>query len=79
MKKKRKYTRKPDALQSNSSPIKEESSIIPRKEFSFNDLPLSIRAQVENTIKMRERLRLPDDSRERKAMAIKMFRGDRLR
>ena len=86
---KRKYTRKPkqDAPQSISSPIKEESSIIPQvvsatpyvKGFTFDDLPLSIRAQVENTIKMRKRLGLPDDSKERKALAIKYFRGDRPR
>ena len=86
---KRKYTRKPtpDALQSNSSPVKEESSIIPQvkvvspavKAFSFNDLPLSIRTQVENTIKMRKRLGLPDDSRERRLLAIKYFKGDRPR
>ena len=76
---KRKYTRKPDVLQSNST--KEESSIIPQVEkvFTFNDLPLSIRTQVENTIKMRKRLGLPDDSRERRLVAIKYFRGDRLR
>ena len=49
------------------------------KEFSFNDLPLSIKTQVENTIKMRERLGLPDDYKERKALAIKYFRGDRPR
>ncbi len=82
---KRKYTRKPkpDAPQSISSPIVEESSIIPQGEvvkvFTFNDLPLSIRTQVENTIKMRARLHLPDDSKERKERAIKMFRGDRPR
>ena len=86
MKKKRKYTRHEkvlDAPQSDSTGIDKETGVIvpivDNQGFSFNDLPLSIRTQVENTIKMRERLRLPDDPRDRKAMAIKMFRGDRLR
>ena len=81
MKKKRKYTRKPDALGLNSSPTKEESGTIPRgvKAFSFNDLPLSVRMQIENTIKMRERLGLPDDSEERRVLAVRYFRGDRPR
>ncbi len=48
-------------------------------EFSFEDLPLSLRMQVENTLKMRKRLGLPDDEKERKAQIIKMFRGDRAR
>ena len=87
---KRKYTRKPDAPQSISSPSKEESSIVDRvtgeiakvksdSGFSFNDLPLSLRIQVENTIKMRNKLGLPDDSQDRKERAIKYFRGDRPR
>ncbi len=49
------------------------------RDFSFDDLPLSIRQGVENTIKLRKRLGLPDDSKERKEKAIRMFRGDRLR
>ncbi len=49
------------------------------KGFSFEDLPLSIRIQVENTLKMRKRLKLPDDSVERRLRAIKMFRGDKVR
>ena len=103
---KRKYTRKPkpDALQSKSSPIKEESSVLPRmesvsisggipkgvdlpdtttssshKEFVYIDLPFSIRQGVENSIEMRKRVGLPDDSKERKERAIKYFRGDRPR
>jgi len=120
---KRKYTRhekvaepKPDALvpisrqselQSSTSPIKEESSIIlpievysapyegkediliggqliqgtdsRDKIFTFDDLPLSLRGQVEFILSYRKRLGLPDDSKERKSQAIKMFRGDRPR
>ena len=48
-------------------------------EFTYIDLPLSVRMGVENTIKLRARLHLPDDSVERKSRAIKMFRGDRPR
>ena len=48
-------------------------------EFTYADLPLSVRMGVENTIKLRARLHLPDDSKERKAQAIKMFRGDKVR
>jgi hypothetical protein len=48
-------------------------------EFTYIDLPLSVRMGVENTLKMRARLKLPDDSEERKARAIKMFRGDKAR
>jgi hypothetical protein len=88
---KRKYTRKvvPDAPESISTPVQEERSIVDRAtgevivkhdgSFSFNDLPLSIRAGVERTIKYRERLKLPDDSKERKELAVRMFRGDRPR
>jgi len=89
MKKKRKYTRKVVTTpeESKSSHTKEESSIIPQvvdipatvSEFSFNDLPLSRRVGVEYTIKMRKRLKLPDDSKERRELAVKMFRGDRPR
>ena len=71
MKKKRKYTRKPDALQSKTSGIEQEGKVIVPievnthdlvgqtivydsdktvtrwiTEFSFNDLPLSIRTVV---------------------------------
>mgnify|MGYP001571361702 CR=1 FL=1 len=48
-------------------------------EFTYTDLPLSVRMGVENTIKQRGRLHLPDDSKERKEQAIKYFRGDRPR
>ncbi len=47
--------------------------------FTYIDLPLSVRMRVENTLKMRKRLKLPDDSKERKSQAIKMFRGDKAR
>ena len=85
---KRKYTRhllevKPDALESKSSGVDEVTGVIlppvANSGFSFNDLPFSIRMQVENIIKMRERLKLPDDSKERKLLAIRYFRGDRPR
>ncbi len=85
---KRKYTRKETTISeaSKSSGIQEESSIIPQVdtlqspvEFSFDDLPLSLRTQVENTIKLRERFKLPDDSKDRKERAVRYFRGDRLR
>ena len=87
---KRKYTLKPklDAPESIPGPVKDEShiSIPPDREgnpvldsFTFNDLPFSIRNRVEAVIKMRKGLRLPDDSKDRKEMAIKMFRGDRPR
>ncbi len=78
---KRKYTRKPkqDTPQSISSPTKEESNIIMPSEFSFNDLPFSLRMQVESIIKARKRLGLPDDSKERKERTVKYFKGDRLR
>lgn len=82
---KRKYTRKaaPGALESPTSPAKEESGTIPQgevvKAFSFDDLPLSIKMQVESAIKYRKAKGLPDDSRERKDNAIKYFRGDRPR
>lgn len=80
----------PDSLQSISSLSKEESSRVdgvtgeitevkPATGFSFNDLPASIRLGVENTIKARARLHLPDDSKERRERAVKYFRGDRLR
>ena len=49
------------------------------KAFAFNDLPLSTRTQVENTIKMRKRLGLSDDSEERRVFAVRYFRGDRPR
>ena len=85
---KRKYTRKPklDAPESISSPVKDESHIdtppdskMVLDRFTFNDLPLSIRNRVEAVIKMRKGLRLPDDAKDRKELAIKMFRGDRPR
>ncbi len=80
----------PDNVQSISSPIKEESSTVdrvtgevtevkPDSRFSFNDLPLSIRMQVERIIKMHKRLGLPDDSKERKERAVRYFRGGRPR
>lgn len=49
------------------------------REFTFNDLPLSRRMQVESIIKARKRLGLPDDSKERRLLAVKYFRGDRPR
>jgi len=78
---KRKYTRKVklDALEPISSPVKEESGIIVSPTFSFNDLPLSIRTQVESIIRWRKLKGLPDDSKDRKELAIKYFKGDRPR
>ena len=88
----RKYTRK--NVQSKSSPVKEVSSIIPHVDietgeitairedgvrFAFNDLPLSIRTGVERIIAYRKKLGLLDDSKERKAKAIRYFRGDKPR
>ncbi len=75
---KRKYTRKvkQDAPQSNPSPVKEQDST---ELFKFSDLPLRLRTQIESIIKMRKRVGLPDDSKERKEAAIKYFRGDRPR
>ena len=93
MEKKRKYTRKviPGAVQSKSSTVEEGVSTIPHVDektgeilqsskdfkFSFSDLPSSIQGQVEAIIKMRKGLGLPDDSKERKERAIRMYRGDR--
>ncbi len=80
---KRKYTRHnkvevlPDVVQSNNNPPKEESGTIPR--FGYNDLPPSIQGQVERQINYRKKLGLPDDSKERKAIAVKMFKGERPR
>lgn len=90
---KRKYTRKvtpetpQDAPELKSRGIKEESSRIPQVdkvtvpvgEFSFDDLPLSLRMQVESIIKWRKAKGLPDDSKERIERAVKYFRGGRLR
>lgn len=79
----------PDALQSISSPSEGESSTVDRvtgeitpvkvDKFSYNDLPLSIRVGVEQTLAYRKKLGLNDDSVERKERAIKYFRGDRPR
>ena len=85
---KRKYTRKAPTtpVESSRGDLKAESSTIPQPDniqssdgFSFNDLPLSVRVGVEKTIKLSKRLKLPDDSEERKSRAIKMFRGDKAR
>ena len=78
---KRKYTRKPeqDAPQSVIEPIKEESSSKIPIAFSFKDLPISLRMEIEAIIKWRKLYGLPDDSKERKEKAIKYFRGDRPR
>ena len=53
---KRKYTRKSDAPQSNSSPLKGESSVI---------LPPHIQEDIKKTLEFRANLGLPDDSKER--------------
>ncbi len=87
---KRKYTREPkqDALESISSPVKEESSIVDRitgeiteikPTFTYDNLPMGIRVGVDRAIKLRARLHLPDDSKERKQRAVRYFRGDRPR
>jgi hypothetical protein len=58
------------------------TTILPDKEvvpFSFDDLPLSIRMQVERIIAYRKAHNLPDDSKERKEQAVKMFKGDKPR
>lgn len=76
-----------NAPQSTTEPLSGGSSIIPQAgevvapiiEFTFKDLPLSLRMQVESVIKWRKAKGLPDDSEERKEKAIKMFRGDRPR
>jgi hypothetical protein len=46
------------------------------KVFTFDDLPLSVRTQVERDILYRKRLNLFDDSKERKERAVKYFLGD---
>ena len=91
---KRKYTRRKiiqppisNGEMLKSSGIGGESGIIlptedikPSKTpFTFKDLPLSLRMQVESAIRMRKRLGLFDDSKERKEKAIRNFRGDRPR
>ena len=83
---KRKYTRREvtqppvsnSEISQNSGIGGQSGSKIPTA-FSFNDLPLSIRTSVENTIKMRKRLGLSDDSKERKERAVQYFKGDRPR
>ncbi len=73
--------------ESKSSGIETEGSTITLPEvieptvkaFSYDDLPLSIRMSVESQLAYRKRLGLPDDSKERKAQAIKYFRGDKVR
>ena len=66
---KRKYTRK--ALQSKSTPIKEESSI---------NLPPDILESIERTCKNRKSLGLSDDSVERieRALRYQEFISNRL-
>jgi hypothetical protein len=49
------------------------------KEFTFEDLPLSVRVGVENNIAYRKKLNLPDDSKERKQRAVQYFLGDKPR
>ncbi len=87
---KRKYTRHnkiepiQNAPQSQTSIVKEESSIVDRvtgeivvvKRFTEDDLPLSIQVQIERDIALRKRLNLPDDSKERKERAVRYFRGE---
>jgi hypothetical protein len=47
--------------------------------FTFKDLPLSIQRGVELALANRKRLKLPDDSEYRKAMAVRYFIGDKPR
>jgi hypothetical protein len=49
------------------------------KVFTFKDLPLSIQRGVELALANRKRLKLPDDSEYRKAMAVRYFIGKRPR
>ena len=89
---KRKYTRrkfiqppvsnsetlKSSGIEGGSGIILPTEDIKPPK-FTFKDLPLSLRMQVESAIRMRKRLGLSDDSRERIERVIRNFRGDRPR
>ena len=85
---KRKYTRKvksevvPDSVQSISTPLKEEINTetgeIPKiltKALSYDDLPISTRTRIEAYIEFRKKMNLPDDSKERRERAVKLFRG----
>lgn len=88
---KRKYTRKVPTPQADS--VKEESVTIShvtgeittdtaqvgKTQFSYTDLPLSVRVTVEKAIAYRKAKGLSDDSKERKLQAVKYFRGDRPR
>jgi hypothetical protein len=78
---KRKYTRKPTqvALQSITATTEVASDTLIPVKFGFDDLPASIRTQAENIIAWRKKKGLPDDSKERKELAVKYFVGDRLR
>jgi hypothetical protein len=45
------------------------------KPFTFEDLPLSLRLQVETALRNRKLRKLPDDSIERKATALRNYLG----
>jgi hypothetical protein len=45
------------------------------KPFTFEDLPLSLRMQVETALRNRKLKKLPDDSIERKATALRNYLG----
>ena len=78
---KRKYTRHEKAVETVTDGVRLDYGvvdgatgvIIPIKGnggFTFEDLPLSIQADIEHIIAYRKRLNLPDDSKERKQRAI---------
>ncbi len=48
-------------------------------EFTFVDLPLSLRMQIDSVTKTRARAHLPDNIKERTEQTIKWFKGDKPR
>jgi hypothetical protein len=48
-------------------------------KFTFEDLPLSIRAQVETALRNRKIRHLPDDSKERKQSTLEYWRHNESR
>ena len=57
-----------------SSGIEGQSGIILPLNLKYSDLPITLRTQIEGIIEKRKRLGLPDDSRERKLLAVRNFK-----